>query len=1066
MKWMSPRAVVATGTAAAMLLMAAASAGAQPQAPDNPLLLPGELQGAVTVVDPGLLSAAGAVTVSLVLSDPALAEVVGDDAKQDGLDLSPGEQRRHTGMLVARQQEVLDRAAGLGAREVISTQLASNLVVVEVDNARIPELARLPGVTQILPVTDFELDLSETVPHIGAAALQDLQGLTGKGVAVAVLDTGIDYTHARLGGDGTPAAYQAAYGSSVDDPANTTRDGMFPTTKVVEGFDFLGEGWPDADPAPDPDPIDCGEASTPPPCTGGHGTHVASILAGENGVAPGADLYAYKVCSSISVSCSEVAILQALEAALDPNGDGDIADAVDVINLSLSSTYGQIESPSSAAAANAVRMGVVVVASAGNDADKPYVTGSPSSTPEVISVAQTEVPSAVHFNLAVREPADLAAVYTNTNTVEWAPVTDGFEGQLRYGSTGAEQVGCFLDENGDPVNVDTGISPFPDGFFAGRVALLDRGLCFISHKVHNAANAGAIGAVMANNLPGEAPTFLFGGPDPFTERQLLVVGQEVGDALQAGLATGSPVLVAVDPDDGTSLVNSMVSFSSRGPTNSEVAIKPDLGAPGASVSAQAGSGSGEERFGGTSGAAPMVAGSVALLLEAYPDRSPLELKSVLMNTGQTEVFIHPGTRPGELAEVTRIGGGEVRVDAAYASTTAAWSEDDQSAGLSFGYRSVSRLTVLRKTVTIQNYRDRPRVYHLAAGFRHPEDAASGAVRLRVPSRVVVRGGASTEIRVLMVIDPRKLPQWVLDGGPNGAEGQLLRANEFDGYLTVTGGGDQVHLPWHVLPHRVSDVGTPDRVRLRGGTGTAVLFNRATSGQPGSAEVFALTGTSPMISGDELPVTGAGFAVVDLAAVGVRAVGRADPRCGLPAELPGDCLQFAVNTYGERAHPNAPAEFRVLIDSDRDRTPDWLVFNRDLSGGVGDGRNVVFVQEVGSGEAGAFFFTEANLNSASAILTVPQVLVGLADGMQFDFTVNAADWYFSGEVTDSVEDMTFTIGRPRYASDDTLQVPDFGIARLSISEVDGGAVASPSQLGVLLMWQDGLAGAEAAVVTVG
>src|SRR5690606_37874744 len=145
---------------------------------------------------------------------------------------------------------------------------------------------------------------------------------------------------------------------------------------------------------------------------------------------------------------------------------------------------------SSGAARNAVQLGVTVVASAGNSADKPYITGSPSSTPEVISVAQTNVPSAVHFALTVTEPAEIAGVYRNTNTVEWAPVTDGFAGQLKYGATQAEQLGCFVNPDGSPSDGDTGVSPYPDGFCDGQVALIDRGLCAVSFKVHNAAQAG------------------------------------------------------------------------------------------------------------------------------------------------------------------------------------------------------------------------------------------------------------------------------------------------------------------------------------------------------------------------------------------------------------------------------------------------------------------------------------------------------------------------------------------------------------------------------------------------
>src|SRR5439155_3542601 len=125
-------------------------------------------------------------------------------------------------------------------------------------------------------------------------------------------------------------------------------------------------------------------------------------------------------------SCSGIALLQAMDFALDPNGDGDISDAVDVINMSLGSAYGQREDDLSEASANAARLGVIVVAAAGNDGDRPYIGSSPATTPEAISVAQTPVPSARRYPLVVNSPAPIAGQYKNTETVSWAPVGSGF----------------------------------------------------------------------------------------------------------------------------------------------------------------------------------------------------------------------------------------------------------------------------------------------------------------------------------------------------------------------------------------------------------------------------------------------------------------------------------------------------------------------------------------------------------------------------------------------------------------------------------------------------------------
>jgi minor extracellular serine protease Vpr len=1055
-----PRVAAATASASALVLLLAAPSGAQPASPasTDSLLIP---DGPITtVVEPSLFAATGTVTVSIELAAPSVAEAVGAEAKQRGAALSRAEQRRHARGLQERQQAFLERIAHTGATEVTTTQLASNLVVVDVDASKIGELAADAEAAKILPVIDHEVHLGETVPHIGATAVQDL-GVTGAGVRVAVLDTGIDYTHEAFGGEGTIEAYLAAYGLSVDDPTNTQRNGLFPTDKVVEGFDFVGEFWPlDGAPLnPNPDPIDCGPATTPAPCTGGHGTTVAAILAGADGVAPDAKLYAYKVCSSVASSCSGVALLQAFEAALDPYGTGDIEDAVDIINLSLGALYGQIENATSGAAANAARMGVTVVASAGNSADKPYITGSPASTPEVLSVAWTEVPSAVHLELTVLSPDDIAGSYLETNTVGWAPITDGFHGELAYGTTTQERLGCFLDGDGQPSPNVTDTSPYPPGFFDGKVALIDRGVCAVSFKTHNAAEAGAIAVIVANNVPGAAPSFSFGPIDPFNEVQTLIISLPHGNTLKAGLATGEPVIVEVDPDEGVSLINTVNPSSSRGPNVSEKAIKPEIGAPGASTAAEAGTGTGTRVFGGTSGAAPMVAGAAALLLEAYPDRTPLEIKAVLMNTAETEIFIQPALRPGELTEISRIGGGEVRVDRAHASQTAAWSEEDQSAGVSFGYHTVQNLTALRKTITIKNYSDQLRIYNLSTSFRHDDDAASGAVTLLTPPAVAVGAGQTGAVQVIMMINPSKLPDWVQHGGATGDQGILLRENEFDGFIHVSGGGDDIHLPWHVLPQRVSDVRAPSTVQLTGDTGMAAMVNPVTSGQAGDGDVFALTGTSDPLPPEALPGEGDGFAVVDLAAVGVRFAGNH------PAL--GPLVQFAVNTHNDRSHPNAPGNFHVLIDATGDGSADFQVINWDLQfpTGIGDGRNVTWIVNLETGGVSGFFFTDANLNSSNTIMTVPMAAVGLTPDTQFTFDVLGVDLYFTGATTDAITGMTHTVGIPKYTSDPVVTVPPLGVAQLEISAVDGGAEASPSQSGVLVLWRDGMQGKEASIIQV-
>src|SRR6185312_11755580 len=137
--------------------------------------------------------------------------------------------------------------------------------------SQLEQIALIPGVAKVRPVINYEMTLSETVPYVGGAAVQQT-GIDGKGITVAVLDSGIDYTHRNLGGAGTLAAYAAAHGGAAGDPLSTTLDGLFPTDKVIGGFDFVGEGWPTTARTEDPDPIDFQ----------GHGTHVADIIAGKS----------------------------------------------------------------------------------------------------------------------------------------------------------------------------------------------------------------------------------------------------------------------------------------------------------------------------------------------------------------------------------------------------------------------------------------------------------------------------------------------------------------------------------------------------------------------------------------------------------------------------------------------------------------------------------------------------------------------------------------------------------------------------------------------------------------
>jgi subtilisin family serine protease len=253
-------------------------------------------------VDADLFGAQGQQEVIIRFKTPPVAAMAGSMTK--------AECKAHKQSLKSEHASFMQECGALSAQEMGSLTILLNPLFLKVDAEEIEALTLHTNVLSIHRVADFEKSLDRRVPYIGDTAVQQDYGFNGTGINIAILDSCIDYTHADLGGKGTAEAWDAPYKDF------TARDGLFPTEKVVEGFDFVGELWPEGDLLPDDDPIDID----------GHGTHCADIAAGVIGVAPGASLYAVKVCSALSSRCSGVALLQGMEYAIDPDGDGDTSE--------------------------------------------------------------------------------------------------------------------------------------------------------------------------------------------------------------------------------------------------------------------------------------------------------------------------------------------------------------------------------------------------------------------------------------------------------------------------------------------------------------------------------------------------------------------------------------------------------------------------------------------------------------------------------------------------------------------------------------------------------------------
>lgn len=939
----------------------------------SPRTSSGNLDG----VHPSLRGAAGDEQVVVQLKAESLAE----SGKT-----SDGQQAAHVNSAKQAQTALFDRIKGIdsGARLLGSAQRVINAVFVEVNASALAEIAADDAVRRIAPVGEYELDLTETVPYIGAADVQ-ADGHDGSGITVAVIDSGVDYHHANLGGSGDPADY-AANDPTVIEP------GTFPTDKVVGGYDFVGSNWAGSgDPIePDPDPLDDGPGA-------GHGTHVADIIGGMNGVAPGVDIHAVKVCSSISTSCSGIALILGMEYAVDPNFDGKVKDRVDIINMSIGSPYGQpFDDDLSQAVDGATALGVLTVASAGNSSDKPFITGSPGAANTALSVAQTQVPSATEVPMEVIEPVEDAGLYEAVHQPWSAALTDEIAGPVVYGvplaGGGTDLLGC-----------DTDVVP---GSLTGQIVAVDRGACNFSLKIQNIEAAGGIlGIIML--VTDEAPFPGGFGSGDLPQIPGYMISRTAGDILRDGDA-----VVSFNPALGTPLVGSMVGSSSRGPQFDDRRIKPEIGAPGASVSAEAGTGTGLTPFGGTSGAAPMVAGAAALVQDAYgggkttgngrppgnpPGQglSPLATKALLMNTADTDIDTAP---EAGLAPVSRIGGGEVRVDRALDATAVAYDADEPSGALSFFHNDVTGVTEITKTVEVMNLTGKKQTYDVDVSFRAPGPEGSGAVTIDAPSSVTLRAGKfnTTRFDVTMTIDGSLLGGNPLNSGSQGGSGDALTAAEYDGYLTLDGDAP-IHLAWHVLPRAAAEVVADSTEFAAGGFPSVVGL---TNNGVGTAQIdaYSIVATSP-----ELPEGGPGeqAPTPDIAAVGVNTF-------TVPADVcdAGFVWAFAFDMHERETHAVVPASYWVDLDTDQDGTPDYAVFTWDLSGlpNLGDGRTLTWAAPYVSfpstiGNASAFFFAEHATVTGNVALYLCGEQIGMTSAdllaTNVDAQAFAFDIYFGG-----------------------------------------------------------------------
>ncbi len=679
--------------------------------------------------------------VLVVLTSPSLADRMGSAEDQPTAD----QQREWNAAAEGAQQLLL---AGLRERQVrvvreqVFTRTFNGFSAL-VSPRALAELERAHDVAGVFPVRTVypAAPTAETVaggdfqPGGGRGTQIALPGFSGNGVTIALLDTGVDRRHAYLSG------------------------------RISRGFDVV-DGDGSAAPAPKP-----GE----PGVLEAHGTRMAGLLVGHDGpaglagVAPGARILPIRVMGwrqtaegSWAVLGRGDLLLAGLERAVDPDGDGDVEDAAAIALVGGVQPYAAFaDSPEARATAGATRLGTLVVAPVGNDGRPGLGFGTvaaPAAASEALAVGTLDARREVF-------EAD-AELRVGSDTVLDEPVRilggPGLETARRFevatvaGPTLAQAdraAGVLADGNvlGDFFGTN-GVS-----LVAGKAVVVQGDQGSVELRARHAAEAGA-GAVLVagTSLPAASLDLEDGVSIP-----VVAIPAEAARAVLAGGALLDLSAARARPN---AALMDVAPFSSGG-VAFDGRVKPDLVAPGVGLATSDAGGQGFATVTGSSAAAAVVAGAAALVAEARPNLTAIDLKSALVGSGGR-------LRRGNLAlPVTAQGGG--LIDPMHAATAEIAVEP---ATLAFGRAEGPGWSAVR-VVTVRNVSSRPLT--MSFGLL-PDGAVADLAFSADPAELTLEPGAAQDVTV-----------GVAAGGeepPVGAGGVVIVSAE---------GAQSVRVPWAI-----------------------------------------------------------------------------------------------------------------------------------------------------------------------------------------------------------------------------------------------------------------------------
>ena len=1015
-------------------------------------------QAFVPAVVPLGVKGGGRVKVVVVLAAESVAAA---RARVPERALTSDERRAVVDQVSAEHQGIEPEISGRGGRVLKRFRHALNGIKIEIDRNEVAALAALPGVVAVLPVLKHRPNNAVSVPFIGAPVVwQGTPRLRGEGVKIAIIDTGIDYTHANFGGPGTVAAFQAAAAASTK-PADPALFGPN-APKVKGGTDLVGDAY-DASavdakgnpnpakttPHPDPNPLDCN----------GHGSHVAGTAAGFGvdahgatyagpydsaafqqgfkigpGVAPKADLYAVRV---FGCNGSTDVVTEAIDWAVEND--------MDVINMSLGAPFGTAKTSDALAAQNAAKAGIIVVASAGNSGPAPYITGSPASGRGVVSVAAVD--STASFPAAVMGLAggkSITAIDANG-----APLSGGtLSVFVLHTSTGSVSLGCNEAE-------------YVNASIAGKLVVTRRGTCARVDRATFGQRHGAAAVAMINNGAGYPP---FEGDIPGVAIPFLGVLTSDAPTLTASATAALARGTLANPG-----FRAVADFNSGGPRFGDSHLKPNAAAPGVSIlSTFSGTGNQGERASGTSMSSPHVAGVAALVRQANPSWGQRALRAALEQTvdpGQLSNFapvldgsglVQPigatrtqavafveggdrerGDREGDREDGDREGGnredgdreGGNRGGKDRDSLSFGFAEllHDFNSSLELKVRNLGRMPIAFKvTATPAGGAPHTVSFDRTTIFLHPRDDASLDVKLKVPAASVgsthddLGNTAFREVAGVVTLTPT-------DASMNG--------------------GASLRVPYYLVP------------RVRSNLLSAFAGRRAGPSRPSSN--VRLTNFGGAIAGNAdfyawgLRGTRQGVQFFDPRAVGVQT----NPIPATPTSPANSLLVFAVNTF-ERFSNAAAGEFDILIDVNGDGVPDFLLAGFDLgeiTAGSFNGQLASVLVNLSTGAARIRFLADAPTDGSTVLLPVLASDLGITPANpRLTYSAQVINM-LDGSAAALPGTASFNAFTPAISNAMFVAVAPNATATVPVA-VDSAEWAKTPALGLMVVTQDNRAGA--------